>query len=352
MARLFGEGLSREELLRRVSSMRQVCGIRLFRFEEGKAAGVKAADINTGGGLNFTVLLDRGMDLGAAYYKGIPISWQSKVGVIGPTYFENQDHEWLRDFYGGMLTTCGLIQVGEPCEYKGAFYGLHGRISHTPAENVNVTEDWEGEDYVMRISGKMREAKIYDENMTLTREVKCAYGENKIRITDTVVNESYQESPFMIMYHVNVPFPIVGKNTHYLTSAEHVQVLNVHEQEGSGDYSTATDPVKGFIFETFAHDQNMERKYAYNAIINDKMNLGVYLRYDPRILPIGNQWKMLGEQDYVMAMEPANTYPVGIAPAEKEGFLKTLGPREKCVIELEIGVLDGAEDIENFKALL
>ena len=36
--------------------------------------------------------------------------------------------------------------------------------------------------------------------------------------------------------------------------------------------------------------------YIY-AIINEELKIGVYLGYDPKALPVGNQWKMLGQQD-------------------------------------------------------
>jgi hypothetical protein len=341
--------LTKEELLERVSSMSQIAGARVFTYQEGKAAGVKAVEVTAGEGLRFTILLDRGMDIGDAYYRGVPVAWKSKVGVISPNFFENQGHQWLRSFYGGLLTTCGLIQVGEPCVDNGVFHGLHGRISNTPAERFWIDEYWEGDDYIVKVTGKMREAIIYNENLTLTREIKCVMGERKIHIKDTVENESYQESPFMIMYHVNEPFPIVSEYSRFLTSANSVDVLNTCEQKGAGDYSTATGPVEWYRYETFAHNMPMDRKWVYNAIVNERLALGVYLKYDPNALPIGNQWKMLGRQDYVVAMEPANTYPVGIVEARTNGYLKTLGPRQKTQIDLEIGILDGREELEAFE---
>jgi hypothetical protein len=348
MVDVFGIKLKKEELLERISSMSQVAGARVFEYTEGKAAGVKAVEVNAGKGLSFTVLLDRGMDIGDAYYKGIPISWKSKVGVIAPTYFENQGHQWLRDFYGGLLTTCGLIQVGEPCEDEGVYHGLHGMISHTPAEKYWIDEYWEGDDYIIKVTGRMREAIIYDENLTLTREIKCIYGEKKLFVKDVVVNEGYNESPFMIMYHVNEPFPIVSEKSRFYSSALSVQP----QQEWAGDYSSISGPVPGYRYETFVHTMPGDRDRVYYAVINEELKIGVYLGYDPKALPVGNEWKMLGQQDYVVAMEPSNTYNVGIAESRKQGWLPKLKPGEKSEINLEIGVLEGESEIEEFKKLL
>lgn len=348
----FGMELTKGELLERISSMSQIAGARTFTYNTGKATGVKAVEITAGEGLAFTVLLDRGMDLGDAYYRGVPIAWKSKVGVIAPTYFENQGHQWLRNFYGGLLTTCGLIHVGEPCEYKGEYYALHGRISHTPAEKYWIDEYWEGDDYIIKLTGKMREAIIYDENLVLTREIKCVCGEKKIRIKDVVENEGYKDSPFMIMYHVNEPFPIVSEHSRLYSSASRVEPLRTCEQEGAGDFSRMTGPIHGYEFETFLHHMPKDKDRVGYAIINEKLKLGVYLKYDPKALPVANQWKMLGQQDYVVAMEPSNTYNVGIAESSANGWLPMLKPGEKAEINLEIGVLDGAEEIEEFKARL
>lgn len=344
----FGIKLKKQELLERVSSMSQIAGARVFEHIEGKAAGVKAVEVNAGLGLSFTVLLDRGMDIGDAYYKGIPIAWRSKVGVIAPTYFENQGHQWLRNFYGGLLTTCGLIQVGEPCEDEGVYHGLHGRISHTPAEKYWIDEYWEGDDYIVKVTGRMREAVIYDENLTLTREIKCVYGQKRIFVKDVVKNEGYNESPFMIMYHVNEPFPIVSEHSKLYSSATSVEP----QQEWAGDYRSITKPTHGYRYETFVHNMPKDRDKVYYAIINEELKVGVYLGYDPKALPVGNEWKMLGQQDYVVAMEPSNTYNVGIAESRKQGWLPKLKGGEKAEINLEIGVLEGEDEIEAFKKIL
>ncbi len=350
--RLFGEEIAKDELLKHVSSMKQIVDAKLVTFEEGRAKGLRAVQVNAGDGLMFTVLLDRGMDIGDASYKGVPIAWSSKVGMANPEYFENQGHQWLRNFYGGLLTTCGLIQVGEPCEDNGVFHGLHGRISHTPCERFWIDEYWEGDDYIVKVTGRMREAIIYGENIVMTREIKCVLGQPKILITDTVENEGYLESPFMIMYHVNEPYPIASEKSKVYSSADSVDNLVTCDQPGAKDFSSVTPPLHDYKYETFAHNMPMDRNRVYMAVINNDKQLGVYLGYNANVLPIGNQWKMLAEQEYVVAMEPANTYPVGIKEAREKGFLKTIKPKEKQVIELEIGVLDGKEQITMFKGLL
>ncbi|MBO9573593.1 MAG: DUF4432 family protein, partial [Chitinophagaceae bacterium] len=123
----------RRFLQSRVGDISQIAGLKRYAFTEGKAKGVEAVDVKTGSGLNFTILPGRGMDLAWAEFRGIPFGYISKTGIVSPEYYESKDLEWLRTFFAGLLTTCGLSNVGpmtdEPHPVFGTqHFGLHGRI--------------------------------------------------------------------------------------------------------------------------------------------------------------------------------------------------------------------------------
>ena len=81
MATLFGKTYARRELAQRVGDLIQVAGVERFTYEEGVQSGVKAARVRSCGGLDFTVLFSRGMDIGAASLFGVPFAWVSaKIG--------------------------------------------------------------------------------------------------------------------------------------------------------------------------------------------------------------------------------------------------------------------------------
>ena len=102
--------------------------------------GIRIADVDNGSGLRFAVLLDRGMDIGDASFNGVPFAYQSPVGMVHPPYFEPDGYRWLRSFGGGLMTGCGLRNVGNPEVEEGMCVtgpqGLHGRLSNTPAEDI------------------------------------------------------------------------------------------------------------------------------------------------------------------------------------------------------------------------
>lgn len=142
----FNKRLPRNELLRRIGNISQVAGAQRLVCNEGIGKGTSVIRVRNGGGLDFSVIPDRSMDILDVYYRGVPLAWISKSGLVHPGYCNDRDASWLRSFGGGMLTTCGLRNVGPPVDDNGEHFGLHGRISSLPAMNVNISEDWVRDD--------------------------------------------------------------------------------------------------------------------------------------------------------------------------------------------------------------
>ena len=63
MVKLFGSKYSKEGLLARVGDISQIAGVRQVVLNDGVERGVRAAEFKTGSGLDFTVLIDRGLDI-------------------------------------------------------------------------------------------------------------------------------------------------------------------------------------------------------------------------------------------------------------------------------------------------
>jgi hypothetical protein len=75
MPRLFGRSWTRQELTRYTGSMDQLGGVRLGVLDDGKGRGIRTAQFETGSGLTFTVLLDRGMDIGSTRFNVDGLDW-------------------------------------------------------------------------------------------------------------------------------------------------------------------------------------------------------------------------------------------------------------------------------------
>jgi len=353
MVTIFGKKYSREDLLRRVGSLHQIVFARPFQFTDSVEKGVEGVHVHTGSGFSFVVLFDRGMDIGFAEYQGAPLAWISPTGYAAPSFFEPKGYGWLRGFYGGLLTTCGLTYAGAPCVDRGEELGLHGRASYTPASNHHVSYRWVGDDLFVDVNGEVREASVFGPNILLKRRITAKAGESKILIHDEVVNEGWDEQPFMMLYHFNVGFPVVDEGSKLvLTSTNYVprdeEAWKEHES-----FDRFTAPVEGFREKVYFHDLATDPEgYAYAGIINQAFmggrGIGVYLRYKKRQLHRFIEWKMMGEGTYVVGMEPANCLVLGRAKEREWGTLQYLKTGEKREIEIELGVLACAEEIESF----
>ena len=155
MAELWNKKITKKELLKHVGDISQICGIKYSELKNGVEKGVESLDFRTGTGFGFSVNPTRGMDISFAEYKGKSLCWRSSTKTVSPNFFNPEGYNWLRNFFGGLLTTCGLTYVGHPCEDQGEKLGLHGRISNIPASNVCFDEYWKGEEYIMYASGKV-----------------------------------------------------------------------------------------------------------------------------------------------------------------------------------------------------
>ena len=167
-------------------------------------------------------MLFRSLDIGGAEFNGMPLAWlHPTLGT--PAQHETQGYGWLRTFGGGLVTTCGLTHFGQPEVDGNETLGLHGRISHTPAENVKVTTAWQGDDYMLTIEGQARQSVLFGENLLLTRKITTQLGAHHFVIEDTVSNEGFRATPHMILYHCNFGFPIVSPDSELLVNDEWVK---------------------------------------------------------------------------------------------------------------------------------
>ena len=111
----------------------QLGGIETSVLDNGPGRGVRIAWVNTGGGLRYKVVIDRGLDIADAEFLGQSLTWHSLTGITAPRPAYRRGLDWLWSFYGGLLVSCGPLNTGGPFEEEGQSYGLHGTHSNTAA---------------------------------------------------------------------------------------------------------------------------------------------------------------------------------------------------------------------------
>jgi len=346
-------GISKRDVLKYIGDASQLFGVKDYRLIGGKADGVRAVDVKNGAGIEFTVLPDRCLDIAYFSYKSVNFSYISKTGIVAPQYYNQSGLEFLRSFYAGFLTTCGLRSMGAPCTDDGEETGLHGRISNTPAEEVYAGTDWTEEGPVMRVKGKVREAKVFSENLVLEREILCKYGENKVYINDTVENLGYREEPLMILYHMNLGYPLLSSKSYFLAPSVKVVPRDSEAEKGINEYNKCQMPTPGYNEQVFYHDLKADADgRTFAALVNPVQELGVAIWFNKNQLNNLTQWKQMGESEYVVGIEPCNSIVGGRAKARQEGLLQFIKPGEVRKFNLEIEILTGADRIKELESLI
>ena len=339
MPTLYGTKITKRQLLSRTGHVSQVAGLKRYDLADGPGKGVSAVDVQTGSGLEFTVVLDRGLDITAASYRGVNLAWRSPSGDAHPSRFDDKGAGWLRTFPGGLVTTCGLSQTGAPCQDAGQDLGVHGRYTSLPACNVSQTAAWEGNDYIIRLSGEMREAVLFGENLVLRREITTKLGESRFLLKDTVTNEGSRTAPHMILYHCNFGYPLLSEDA--VLSTPHTVIKPRDEEAAAGlvDACRFDPPSANYKEKVYFHHLQPDRSgHVTIRLANPKSRLSVELRYSPKQLPYFTQWKMLGKREYICGLEPGNALVLGRAEERKAGRLVHLKPRESRTYEIEFTV--------------
>lgn len=334
-------------LRRRVGDLSQLISAREVRLTDGNEDGVRALDVRVTGGLSTLVLLDRGMDLGPTWAAGHQVSWQSPTGIVAPAHFDETN--WLRSFHGGLLTTCGLQNVGPACVDEGVAHGLHGRISHIPARDVARRVSSIDGRLVLEVTGRVRETDVYGADLVLHRRLRFVVGEPVLEIRDEVENHGFVPAGLMLLYHCNIGHPVVDDDALLLAPDADVIPRDPPAAARLAEHDRFGPPTDGFEQLVYEHRLRGATAdgYASMAIANPAFSptggIGVEVRWRPEHLPRLWQWRMLAPGMYLTGIEPATCGVLGRAEERAGGGLVALAPGERRTFELQIRVALGPE---------
>ena len=348
-----GKSFSKRELERRTGHLQQIGGTRHFELSSGRAKGVQGIEVNTGSGLVFTVLPGRGLDIANCTFRGTNLVYLAPGGVAHPAFYNPKGFEWLNTFFGGLLTTCGLTYFGDPERDGEQELGLHGRYAGLAAAVVRDNSRWEGDEYRIEISGTVEECALFGDKLRLERSITAILGSRHLTIRDRVENFGFRSAPLTILYHVNCGFPLLDGSSQLHLSSSAIEPYDRNAAEHAGEVRSFSVPQPGFQGQDFLHTMVADSEgYARAAMVNPCLNggVGLYLRFHTDSLPYLNEWKMLGEGDYVVGIEPVNTKILGRGTLKREKRLPWIEAGECRDMEVEIGVLEGKREIEEFSA--
>ena len=330
----------------KISNIAQFGGIETSILDNGLGRGNRIAWINTGSGLRFKVVLDRGMDIADAFFNQYSLAWLSHTGFTKPQPNSDKNIDWLKTFGGGLLTTCGLSHVGGPEKDEFGERGVHGNITNLPAEIESIIQpDPVRGKMDMSITGIIKESSVFGPSLELRRTISCTLGEAKLKIHDEVLNRGNTPAPLMILYHFNFGWPLVDEGTKLLWEGK-LQPRFGEEKakifKANNDFKTCPAPINDHLgsgeevaFIDPVADTNGECSC---GLYNENLGLAVSMKFQKSQLPWLINWQHWSKNEYVTGLEPSTNPPVGQKQARADGSLIFLEPYETRCFDLELSV--------------
>jgi hypothetical protein len=347
--------------LTKFTSPAQLGGIEAYTIDEGPGRGVRALCVNTGGGLRYRVLVDRGLDIDQAFFNQNSLAFLTHKGLTPPSRGFDRGLDWLACFGGGLLTSCGPFNIGPPGEEGGEEFGLHGPHSNTAAtvESVIQPDPHAGRNE-MSITGVIRYGSFYGPCVQLRRTIRSELGANRIEFTDEFTNAGNQPVPHAWLLHVNFGYPLVDEGAEVCFDSPTLDPTDARESQerfragvnykrllGPQESHRGANSAVAYFFPQPTDGQGRTTV----GIVNRKRTLGVAIHYNTREFPRLGNWQHLGPREYVTALEPMNGTVDGRARDRERGLLDGINPGGKKIYRYQIEVITDEHGLDLLQAL-
>jgi len=316
----------------KIANLDQLASVRLSSVVGGDADGCRALDLRAAGGIDLRILPDRGFDLGPAWFRGVPLAWISSRGERAPLD-SPVGEAWIEAFGGGLVTTCGLRNVGAASEG----HGMHGRYSHLRASEVRTDRGPEDGEVVLTASASIDEVDEAGAHLRVERTVRTRTGTGLVELTDVTTNLGNGIEPAPLLYHVNVGAPLFDEGARVEIDSEEVLPRDADAERGRGTWMEPGPPEPDASEMVFEHRVRPDPSgWAAASAVNPVLGLALEVRWRHAELPRFHQWIHPRPGMYVVGLEPANCSVLGRAADRAAGVLPMLEPQEARITELRI----------------
>ena len=153
-------------------------------------------------------------------------------------------------------------------------------------------------------------------------------------------------SPLMFVYHTNPGFPILDTGSRVLINSEKSTEWLEDREVSPEDYTVALEPQLEAHDDVYIHRPIADAEgNVHVGLINDNLQLGLYWKFPIEEMPIVTHWQHFHRGTYVTGIEPGNVSMLGRAWNRKYGYLQYIQPGEIREFHLEIGILEGENEI-------
>lgn len=177
----------------------------------------------------------------------------------------------------------------------------------------------------MIIKATVRDTRFFGHKLVLDRTFTVSLTENKLTVHDAVTNVGAGDVPFQMLYHYNVGYPLLSEDAVVKIPATKVTPRNAHAAEDLENCLRMEKPTAGYEERCYYHEMQGIAKV---EVKNPAIGRGLTMEYDTALLPCFTEWKMMGEYEYVLGIEPGNAYPDGRDVMREKGMLQMIASGE------------------------
>ncbi len=320
----------------------QLGGVEEVTLAKGKGKGMNLLQIKNTRAVDLTLTCDRCMDMSRLSYKGVNLGWFSPAGYVAPGLYDDaKGRGFLQNFTAGFLTTCGLTAVGGSCEDDGESTPMHGLISNIPCDHYNY---WETEDEII-VEATVTEASLFACHTRMKRTYKISKTEDKITLSDVITNIGNKTAPSQVLYHINLGYPLLSETANVMIPENSSFPTQERFEKTYPNRKVMEKPQAGFMEECYVYDVKETDGKAKVGIYNPDSKVGFTMSFSKDSLPFLTEWKMMGEYEYVLGLEPGNAWPIGRKGMRERGELKFLEPGESITTEIILEFTDKDFDL-------
>jgi hypothetical protein len=211
---------------------------------------------------------------------------------------------------------------------------LHGQATWLAAEHLNThAPGLESADGDVWVSGELKQAALFGENLSLHRTIRSSVGSRSFRITDVVTNNAPTEARHMLLYHFNLGWPLIDTATEISAPTRAVIAQNDASHRAIDEWASVPAPRTGEPQHVIGHTLDADAPVVV-AVENAELGLRVELSFHTSSLPELYMWRFFSDAAYVLGVEPASC----AADAVKGSPSPRLAARQSVEYHVDVSV--------------
>jgi len=162
-------------------------------------------------------------------------------------------------------------------------------------------------------------------------------GINMINLTDTITNFGFKASPYTVLYHMNFGYPLLSEEAELVIDPELTLPRDETAESGISEFRQFSKPQANFREQVFDHKMKSAIDGRARVTLKNKsIGISLSIDFDTSTLPYLVQWKMMGQGEYVLGLEPANIPGKNRKVLKEEKMLPYLQPGESIINKIRI----------------